>query len=187
MSSAVNSISSNQGAYQTQVANNGNDRQLTGLKNSLGASEKMAKAMGFDTTAIQSAKQAASGNQAQAVSSEKVSLSSEGVAKQQADSASQTTSTNPSATAGSRAEKRQFKSVDEAIAYGTSRATEQATARSSAKTNNTGEANSANSQNTLAATNRPEKKQFNSVEEAISYGAQRAVEQYAKQQKAFIG
>lgn len=186
MSSTIDSVISNQRAYQAQIASKRNEKQAAGLTNSLKASEKIAKAMGFDTKGIQSALQAASGNQQQAGSPEKVSMSKEGISKLQAETAAQSASSNQSATSSTRVEKRQFKSVDEAIAYGTSRAAEKAGSRSTTKTDNTGETNSPNSQSGIAANTRAEKMQFKSVEEAISYGAQRAVDQYAKQQKAVI-
>ncbi|MDP3539603.1 MAG: hypothetical protein Q8S26_12975 [Azonexus sp.] len=174
MPAPVNSSSSNLEVYRAQ-----NTSATTSLK----ATEKMAKAMGFDTTGIQNAIQAVSGNRGQDSSSTKVSLSAEGTAKSQAEGA-----TPPnSATSTSRAEKRQFKSVDEALAYGASRSAEQASSRQFKTTGNAGETDSVNTKNELAASSRPEKKQFSSVEEAISYGAQRAVEQYAKQQSTIRG
>lgn len=180
MVAAVNLSSSSQEAYRAQNTSGQNNRSTTSATNSLKATEKMAKALGFDTTGIQNAIQAVSGNKVQESASTKVSLSSEGTAKLQAEAAKP----SGSATTVSRAEKRQFKSVDEALAYGASRAAEQAGSQPAKTTSNASETKATNTQNEVAASSRPEKKQFKSVEEAISYGAQRAVEQYAKQQSA---
>ena len=59
--------------------------------------------------------------------------------------------------------------------------------RSPTKTASAGETSATNGQNEAAATARQDKKQFNSVNDAISYGTQRALAQYAKQQSAISG
>lgn len=177
MPAAINLSSSNQEVYRAPNNNGQNSHSLASATNSLKSTEKMAKALGLDTTGIQNAMQVVSGNRGQESSSTKVSLSSEAVGKLQSESA----------TPISRPEKRQFKSVDEALAYGASRSAEQASSRLAKTTGNAGEAKAISPQNEVAATSTSEKKQFKSVEEAISYGAQRAVEQYAKQQSMVRG
>lgn len=183
MPTTISSSSANQEAYRAQVASSRSEKQLASMTNSLKSTEKMAKAMGLDSTAIQNTMKTVSASQEPASSSTKVSLSADAVAKSQAERPAQTTSP----TAGTRAEKRQFQSIDEALAYGAGRAAEQAASRSPAKTASAGETSATNGQNEAAATTRQDKKQFNSVNDAISYGTQRALAQYAKQQSAISG
>jgi uncharacterized protein (DUF2147 family) len=170
MPTPINSSTTSQDSYRAQSANNQNGKQISSLASSLKASEKIAKAVGADTTGLQNALQRVSGNQEQANASTKVSLSSEGVEKLKAERATATAST-------ARPEKKQFASVDEAIAYGASRAAEQANARATDKTNKPNEVSAVASNSGAASTKRPERKQFSSVDEAISYGASRAAEQ----------
>ena len=183
MPTPINSSSANQEAYRAQVASSRSEKQLASMTNSLKATEKMATAMGLDTAGIQNTLKTVSASQEPASSSTKVSLSADGVAKSQSERPAQAAS--PTAT--SRAEKRQFQSIDEALAYGASQAAEQAGNRSPAKTGSTGETTAANTQNEAAAANRQDKKAFASVDEAIAYGTQRALAQYAKQQSAISG
>ena len=136
MPTPINSSSANQEAYRAQVASSRSEKQLASMTNSLKATEKMATAMGLDTAGIQNTLKTVSASQEPASSSTKVSLSADAVAKSQAERPTQTTSP----TASTRAEKRQFQSIDEALAYGAGRAAEQAASRSPAKTGSAGSA-----------------------------------------------
>lgn len=176
MPTPINSSSTSQDSYRAQAANNQAGKQIASLASSLKASEKIAKAVGADTTGLQNALQRVSGNQEQANASTKVSLSSEGVEKLRAERATPAASQSTAAVTA-RPEKKQFGSVDEAIAYGASRAAEQANARATDKTTKPNEVSAVASNSQVASTNRPERKQFSSVDEAISYGASRAAEQ----------
>lgn len=91
------------------------------------------------------------------------------------NSAVQSARNTSSTSTPSRAERRQFASVDEAIAYGASRASEQATSRNSERVTQNQPVESAQ------ASERSDRRRFASVDDAIAYGAQRAVEQYKQQ------
>jgi hypothetical protein len=216
MPTPVSSSNANQEAYRAQVANNQGNKQLESMTSNLKAAEKMGRALGTDTTGVQNALQRVSSNQEQGNSSTRVSLSSEGVARLQAEKAAPAASANPQANAQggnnsasaasgvARPERRQFSSVDEALAYGASRAAEQASTRATARTASAnGETNSPAAsaaspaattnkspvaaqstspnaaQSSVASSNRPERRQFSSVDEALAYGASRATEQAA--------
>lgn len=114
MPTPINSSSANQEAYRAQVASSRSEKQLASMTNSLKATEKMATAMGLDTAGIQNTLKTVSASQEPAGSSTKVSLSADAVAKSQAERPAQAAS--PTAT--SRAEKRQFQSIDEALPGG---------------------------------------------------------------------
>lgn len=169
MPSPISSSTAAQDAYRSQSVNNRSERSMNSLSNSLKAAEKMATAIGADTAGLKNALQQVSratsttGDSA----STKVTLSADGVARQQAES-------TRSASATARPERRQFASVDEAIAYGTARAAEQRGVQQ----------NSANNEeNTRTqASNGTSRRQFASVDEAIAYGTARAAEQTAARQ-----
>jgi len=155
MSPTISSSSAAQETYRSQLSGSRADRSLNSLTSSLKNAEKMATAIGADTSALKSAQQQVSGTTSTATgSSTKVTLSSEGVARQQAES--------------SRPERRQFASVDAAIAYGAQRASEQQGSRATSTTDTTQQ---------TAATNGNTRRQFASVDAAIAYGAARAAEQ----------
>lgn len=133
MSAVTSSTTSNE-AYRSQVAQKRADQQMSSLSRSLKASENIGKAVGVDTSAVQ----AASKKIAEPVSSTKVSLSTEAVSKLKAEEAQKagstanstsTTAATASSSAAKSSKKQQFKSVDEAIAYGASKATEQSQKR----------------------------------------------------------
>lgn len=173
MSTAINSSTSSQEAYRNQRA----ERSMTSLTSSLKSAEKMASAIGADTSGLQSALQKVSGGQAQgSTSSTKVTLSPEGVARAQSENTQRSASAGSSATT-SRPERQQFGSVDEAIAYGTSRAAEQASARTTRQTAANDNATTTEPARSTTASNRSERKQFASIDEALAYGASRAAEQ----------
>lgn len=187
MTTAVNSSSANQESYRTQLASNRSDRSLTSLSNSLKAAEKMASAIGADSTGLQNAIQRVAGNStANPGESSRVTLSSEALSRQQAERSGRPASVTAGESAV-RPERRQFASVDEAIAYGASRASEQASARAIDRvTANNNPANNVEATRgsnpteaarSTAASNRSERRQFASVDEAIAYGASRASEQ----------
>ncbi|MCA1939200.1 MAG: hypothetical protein LDL29_11080 [Dechloromonas sp.] len=169
MSSPISSSTAAQDAYRNQAVNSRNERSMNALSNSLKAAEKMASAIGADTTGLKNAQQQVSRATSTTGdnSSTKVTLSADGVAKQQAESTRSTSAT-------ARPERRQFASVDEAIAYGTARAAEQRGVQQ----------NSANNEeNTRTqASKGTSRRQFASVDEAIAYGTARAAEQTAARQ-----
>jgi hypothetical protein len=149
MPTTINSSTAAQDPYRNQ-------RSMNSLTSSLKATEKMATAIGADSSGVKNALQQISGTTSTAStgSSTKVTLSSEGVARQQAES--------------SRPERRQFASVDAAIAYGAQRASEQQGSRATGTTDATQQ---------TAATNGSARRQFASVDAAIAYGSARAAEQ----------
>lgn len=153
MSTAISS-SSAQDAYRSQLASSRSERSINSLTSSLKSAEKMASAIGADSSGLKNALQQISGttSTSTAGSSTKVSLSSEGVARQQSEV--------------SRPERRQFASVDEAIAYGTARAAEQQQAT-----------RAVDSADKTSASSGSSRRQFASVDEAIAYGTARAAEQ----------
>ena len=153
MSTAISS-SSAQDAYRSQLASSRSERSINSLTSSLKSAEKMASAIGADSSGLKNALQQISGttSTSTAGSSTKVSLSSEGVARQQSEA--------------SRPERRQFGSVDEAIAYGTARAAEQQQAT-----------RAVDSADKTSASSGSSRRQFASVDEAIAYGTARAAEQ----------
>ena len=196
MATTITPAASGDSAYRAQLTERQADRKMASLEKNLKASAGIAKALGVDgsaaTNALQNLANANAASQAAPVSSTKVSLSPEAVAKQQAEarnaatasataSNSSTGNTNGNAAAVSRGERRRFASVDEAIAYGTTRAAEQAGAKSTANTRQTTETNQTTQQTEAAASSRPERRQFKSTDEAIAYGAQKAIEQYNQQ------
>ncbi len=199
MSTAISS-SSAQDAYRSQLASSRSERSINSLTSSLKSAEKMASAIGADSSGLKNALQQISGttSTSTAGSSTKVSLSSEGVARQQSEvsrperrqfgsvdeaiaygtaraaeqqQATRAVDSADKTSASSGSSRRQFASVDEAIAYGTARAAEQS-GRSS-QTASQSEASTGNG-----------RRQFASTEEAIAYGTQRALEQYNKQKLA---
>ncbi|RKT50767.1 hypothetical protein DFR40_2702 [Azonexus fungiphilus] len=199
MSTAISS-SSAQDAYRSQLASSRSERSINSLTSSLKSAEKMASAIGADSSGLKNALQQISGttSTSTAGSSTKVSLSSEGVARQQSEvsrperrqfgsideaiaygtaraaeqqQATRTVDSADKTSASSGSSRRQFASVDEAIAYGTARAAEQS-----------GRSSQTASQNEASTGNG--RRQFASTEEAIAYGTQRALEQYNKQKLA---
>ena len=194
MATTITSAPSGDSAYRAQLTERQAERKMASLEKNLKASAGIAKTLGVDgsaaTNALQNLANANAASQAAPVSSTKVSLSPEGVARQQAEARNatgSTTATNPTngnananTAAVNRGERRRFASVDEAIAYGTTRAAEQAGAKSTANTRQT-EANQTMQQTEAAAGSRPERRQFKSADEAIAYGAQKAIEQYNQQ------
>ena len=195
MATTITPAASGDSAYRAQLTERQADRKMASLEKNLKASAGIAKALGVDgsaaTNALQNLANTNAASQAAPVSSTKVSLSPEAVSRQQAEARNapaSTTATNPStgnangdAAAVSRGERRRFASVDEAIAYGTTRAAEQAGAKSTANTRQTTETNQTTQQTEAAASSRPERRQFKSTDEAIAYGAQKAIEQYNQQ------
>ncbi|NHC07800.1 hypothetical protein [Azonexus fungiphilus] len=199
MSTAISS-SSAQDAYRSQLASSRSERSINSLTSSLKSAEKMASAIGADSSGLKNALQQISGttSTSAAGSSTKVSLSSEGVARQQSEvsrperrqfgsvdeaiaygtaraaeqqQATRAVDSADKTSASSGSSRRQFASVDEAIAYGTARAAEQS-----------GRSSQTASQNEASTGNG--RRQFASTEEAIAYGTQRALEQYNKQKLA---
>lgn len=199
MSTAISS-SSAQDAYRSQLASSRSERSINSLTSSLKSAEKMASAIGADSSGLKNALQQISGttSTSTAGSSTKVSLSSEGVARQQSEvsrperrqfgsvdeaiaygtaraaeqqQATRAVDSADKTSASSGSSRRQFASVDEAIAYGTARAAEQS-----------GRSSQTASQNEASTGNG--RRQFASTEEAIAYGTQRALEQYNKQKLA---
>lgn len=156
MPTTINSSTAAQDPYRSQITGNRGERAMNSLTSSLKAAEKMATAIGADSSGVKNALQQVSGTTSTAIagSSTKVTLSSEGVARQQAES--------------SRPERRQFASVDAAIAYGAQRASEQQGRRATGTTDTTQQ---------TAATNGSARRQFSSVDAAIAYGTARAAEQ----------
>jgi hypothetical protein len=204
MMSAISSSSSGNDAYRSQVAQKQSDRQLASLSRSLKSSENIGKAAGVDTSAVEGASKKISGTSSttQAAASSKVTLSSAGVSKLKAEEAANA----KASTAESKVEKKQFKSIDEAISYGAGKATEQAskklaTNNSSITVAGTNTAKAATAPTTTvnaksdstekldtpaktdsananaSASKASGKKQFKSVDEAIAYGATKANEQ----------
>jgi len=88
MPAAINAAASGQEAYRAQLAQNRADKQMASLSRSLESSANIAKVVGADTAPVQSAlNRVATGTQTAASpqASTKVSLSSEGVSKQQSE------------------------------------------------------------------------------------------------------
>lgn len=133
--SAIGSSSQAQEAYRSQLAQARSERQLSGLARKLDESARIGKVVGADTTAATSARQRLENPGSAPVESTRVSISSEAQARLKAEqntAATTTTRQTDQTPATDRPQRQSFRSVDDAIAYGTQRASEQAERQSSA-------------------------------------------------------
>ncbi|WP_371324942.1 hypothetical protein VX159_05295 [Dechloromonas sp. ZY10] len=123
---AIASPTQAQEAYRSQLAQARSERQLSGLSRSLDEAARIGKVVGADTNAAVSARQRLESPTSAPVESTRVSISREAQARLQAEQ-NQTASNAASQTqTNERPQRQSFRSLDEAIAYGTRKATEQA-------------------------------------------------------------
>lgn len=211
-SSTVGPAVQAQEAYRSQLAQGRADRQLASLARNLDETARIGTVVGADTSAAVSARQRLENTGPQPQASTRVSLSEAALsrlrAEQQAAAANATpaagtqaatATTNPATvsalranasptatettTAAGRNERVQFRSVDEAIAYGAMRAAEQA--RAAQAPESAGRSGSADSNLRTGQTNAADTRSNSRVSsDPVAYGTQRALEQYAQQAAA---
>jgi len=122
---AIASPTQAQEAYRSQLAQARSERQLSGLARNLDQAAQIGKVVGADTNAAVSARQRVESSPPAPVESTRVSISREAQARLQAEQ-NQESRSSGQVQATERPQRQNFRSVDEAIAYGTQKATEQA-------------------------------------------------------------
>lgn len=151
--SAIGSSSQAQEAYRSQLAQTRSERQISSLARNLDETARIGKAVGADTSAATSARQRLENPSNAPVESTRVSISREAQARLQAEqNPTATTAATGQTQASERPQHQSFRSVDDAIAYGTQRASEQAERQSTAL-------NKARSSESQATTVREERRQ----------------------------
>lgn len=150
--SAIGSSSQAQEAYRSQLAQTRSERQISSLARNLDETARIGKAVGADTSAATSARQRLENPGNAPVESTRVSISREAQARLQAEQNPTATTATGQTQTSERPQRQSFRSVDDAIAYGTQRASEQAERQSTAL-------NKARSSESQATTVREERRQ----------------------------
>lgn len=130
--SAIGSSSQAQEAYRSQLAQTRSERQISSLARNLDETARIGKVVGADTSAATSARQRLENPGNAPVESTRVSISREAQARLQAEQNPTATTATGQTQASERPQRQSFRSVDDAIAYGTQRASEQAERQSTA-------------------------------------------------------
>ncbi len=129
---AIGSSSQAQEAYRSQLAQARSERQISGLARNLDEAARIGKVVGADTSAATSARQRLENPSNAPVESTRVSISREAQARLQAEQTPAAATATGQTQASDRPQRQSFRSIDDAIAYGTQRASEQAQRQSSA-------------------------------------------------------